>query len=81
MTPIITTALLSLINRPTAPGRWSPGAHSEMSELDWTGWGAMRPCFSSPPGESLDDALWFACEALHALMRQQMRSMGKSTLC
>jgi hypothetical protein len=37
---------------------------AEMPELDWSGWEAMRPRFESPPGASLDDALWFACEAL-----------------
>ena len=41
-----------------------PAARSEMPELDWTGWDAMRPRFSGPPGESLDEALWFACESL-----------------
>lgn len=41
-----------------------PGARSEMPELDWRGWDAMRPRFCGPPGEALDDALWFACEAL-----------------
>ena len=39
-------------------------ARAEMPELDWSGWEAMRPRFESPPGASLDDALWFACESL-----------------
>jgi hypothetical protein len=42
----------------------SPGARADMPELDWSGWDAMRMRFSLPPGEALDDALWFACEAL-----------------
>ncbi|MBH1957062.1 hypothetical protein [Polaromonas sp.] len=41
-----------------------PAARSEMPELDWSGWDAMCPRFSGPPGEPLDDALWFACESL-----------------
>ena len=45
-------------------GQVEPAARAEMPELDWTGWDAMRPRFSSPPGEPLDEALWFACESL-----------------
>ena len=41
-----------------------PAARQDMPELDWSGWDAMRAHFGGPPGESLDDALWFACEAL-----------------
>lgn len=41
-----------------------PAARSEMPELDWTGWDAMRPRFCGPISESLDEALWFACESL-----------------
>ena len=37
---------------------------SEMPELDWSGWDAMRAHFDGPPGQALDDALWFSCEAL-----------------
>ena len=39
-------------------------ARDAMPELDWSGWDAMRARFSAPPGESLDAALWFACESL-----------------
>jgi hypothetical protein len=42
----------------------TPGARFDMPEMDWAGWDAMRPRFSAPPGDALDDALWFACEAL-----------------
>jgi len=97
-TPIITTALLSLIEQAgtaiaivieglardellrsrltraevlrqlktlaDSAGQVHAAARREMPELDWTGWDAMRPRFDGPPGESLDDALWFACEAL-----------------
>ena len=45
-------------------GQVEPAARSEMPELDWSGWDAMRPRFSGPAGESLDEALWFACESL-----------------
>lgn len=45
-------------------GQVEPAARSEMPELDWSGWDAMRPRFSSPAGEPLDEALWFACESL-----------------
>ena len=37
---------------------------SDMPELDWAGWEAMRAHFDGPPGSALDDALWFSCEAL-----------------
>ena len=45
-------------------GQVPAAARSEMPELDWSGWDAMRPRFDGPAGESLDEALWFACEAL-----------------
>ncbi|MES2877332.1 MAG: hypothetical protein V4713_02835 [Pseudomonadota bacterium] len=45
-------------------GQLEAPARNEMPELDWTGWDAMRPRFAGPPGESLDEALWFSCEAL-----------------
>jgi uncharacterized protein with HEPN domain len=41
-----------------------PAARATMPELDWSGWDAMRQRFSGPAGASLDEALWFACEAL-----------------
>jgi uncharacterized protein with HEPN domain len=41
-----------------------PGARADMPELDWSGWDAMRTRFAAPAGEALDEALWFACEAL-----------------
>ena len=45
-------------------GQIEPPARGEMPELDWAGWDALRPRFAGPPGELLDEALWFACEAL-----------------
>lgn len=45
-------------------GQVEPAARADMPELDWTGWDAMGPRFAAPRGESLDDALWFACESL-----------------
>jgi uncharacterized protein with HEPN domain len=45
-------------------GQMEPSARDEMPELDWSGWDALRPRFAGPPGESLDEALWFACESL-----------------
>lgn len=98
MTPILTTALLSLIEQAgtaiailaeglergellrsrltraevlrqlttlaDSAGQVDAAARREMPELDWCGWEAMRPRFAGSPGEALDDALWFACEAL-----------------
>lgn len=98
MSPIITTALLSLIEQAgtaiailieglerdellrsrltrsevlrqlktmaDSMAQLAPAARSEMPELDWSGWDAMRPRFCGPPGEALDDALWFACGSL-----------------
>ncbi|MDO9199138.1 hypothetical protein [Rhodoferax sp.] len=45
-------------------GQIEVSVRREMPELDWTGWDAMRPRFSGPSGQSLDEALWFACESL-----------------
>ena len=45
-------------------GLMEPSARDEMPELDWVGWDALRPRFEGPPGAALDDAMWFACEAL-----------------
>lgn len=45
-------------------GQLAPAARAEMPELDWSGWDAMRPRFAAPAGESLVEALWFACAAL-----------------
>lgn len=45
-------------------GQVEPAARAEMPELDWDGWDAMRPRFGGAAGESLDEALWFACESL-----------------
>lgn len=45
-------------------GQLEPATRDEMPELDWTGWDALRPRFSGPAGQSLDEALWFACTSL-----------------
>ena len=42
----------------------APAARQEMPELDWSGWDALNPRLNAPPGEVLDEALWFACEAM-----------------
>lgn len=41
-----------------------PAARAAMPELDWPGWDALGLRVAGPPGEALDDALWFACESL-----------------
>ena len=41
-----------------------PAERREMPELDWAGWDALRPRFDAAPGETLDEALWFACTSL-----------------
>jgi len=45
-------------------GQMGPAARQEMPELDWAGWDAMCPHFDGPAGEPLDEAMWFACQAL-----------------
>jgi uncharacterized protein with HEPN domain len=42
----------------------NPGARADMPELDWSGWDAMGARFAAPPGVALDEALWFAVQAL-----------------
>lgn len=41
-----------------------PGQRATMPELDWSGWALMRVQLAGPPGETLDEALWFACQSL-----------------
>ena len=45
-------------------GQVEPAARREMPELDWDGWDTLYPRLCGPAGESLDDALWFACESM-----------------
>ena len=59
-----TEVLRQLKTLANSVGQLEPAARAEMPELDWTGWDAMRPRFSGPAGESLDEALWFACASL-----------------
>ena len=46
-----------------------PEQRATMPELDWSGWALMRVQLAGPPGETLDEALWFrqpvarACDA------------------
>jgi hypothetical protein len=47
-----------------AVAQLSPEVCADMPELDWAGWGALAPRLSGPPGQALDEALWFACESL-----------------
>jgi len=42
----------------------APDVRAAMPEIDWSGWEAMARQLARPPGEALDDALWFACESL-----------------
>jgi uncharacterized protein with HEPN domain len=42
----------------------APAARQELPELDWSGWDALNPRLNAPPGEVLDEALWFASEAM-----------------
>lgn len=56
--------LRQLITLADSAGQVAPAARAEMPELDWAGWDAMRPHFGGPAGESLDEALWFACASL-----------------
>jgi uncharacterized protein with HEPN domain len=44
--------------------RVEPAMREVMPELDWSGWDAMRTHFAAPAGETLDEALWFACTSL-----------------
>jgi uncharacterized protein with HEPN domain len=41
-----------------------PAMRSAMPELDWSGWDALRGRLAATAGAPLDEALWFACEAL-----------------
>jgi len=42
----------------------APAVRETMPELDWNGWAALGQQLAQPPGEALDEALWFACSAL-----------------
>ncbi len=48
----------------SALGALGATVRAAMPEVDWSGWEAMRRSLSQPPGRTLDDALWFACESL-----------------
>ena len=41
-----------------------PEQRATMPELDWSGWALMRVQLAGPPGETLDEALWFASQSL-----------------
>ena len=41
-----------------------PEQRAAMPELDWSGWTLMRVQLAGPPGETLDEALWFASQSL-----------------
>ncbi|UJW82542.1 hypothetical protein [Hydrogenophaga sp. SL48] len=41
-----------------------PEQRATMHELDWSGWALMRVQLAGPPGETLDEALWFASQSL-----------------
>jgi len=54
----------------TAIGAQTRGA---MPELDWSGWEVMHKQLALPPGEALDEALWFACQSLVPAMLLWLR--------
>ncbi|MBE0586773.1 MAG: hypothetical protein IH617_01865 [Hydrogenophaga sp.] len=41
-----------------------PEQRATMPELDWSGWALMHVQLAGPPGEALDEALWFASQSL-----------------
>ena len=41
-----------------------PEQRATMPELGWSGWALMRVQLAGPPGETLDEALWFASQSL-----------------
>jgi uncharacterized protein with HEPN domain len=41
-----------------------PEQRATMPELDWSGWALMRVQLAGPPGETLEEALWFASQSL-----------------
>ncbi|MDO9570489.1 MAG: hypothetical protein Q7J58_14110 [Hydrogenophaga sp.] len=41
-----------------------PEQRATMPELDWSGWALMQVQLAGPPGETLDEALWFASQSL-----------------
>ncbi|MFW5328755.1 hypothetical protein [Hydrogenophaga sp. ZJX-1] len=41
-----------------------PDQRATMPELDWSGWALMQVQLAGPPGETLDEALWFASQSL-----------------
>ena len=45
-------------------GRLPDPTRRAMPELDWPGWATVVAALQGPPGAALDEALWFACEAL-----------------
>lgn len=42
----------------------TPLARTQMPELEWDSWEGLRARLRLPPGEALDEALWFACQSL-----------------
>ena len=45
-------------------GQVEPTARRHLPELDWDGWDTLVPRLCGPAGDSLDEALWFACESM-----------------
>jgi uncharacterized protein with HEPN domain len=41
-----------------------PEQRATMPEFDWSGWALMGMQLARPPGETLDEALWFASQSL-----------------
>ena len=55
-----------------------PEQRATMPELDWSGWALMRVQLAGPPGETLDEALWFASQSLVPAMLLWLRVYRQS---
>jgi len=42
----------------------APTLQPTLPDLDWEGWRGLHDVLQGPPGQALDDALWFASNAL-----------------
>lgn len=56
--------LLQLKTMADSMAHLQPAARRALPELDWAGWQALTPRLNAPAGEVLDEALWFASEAM-----------------
>ncbi|MBT9549422.1 MAG: hypothetical protein IV088_01125 [Hydrogenophaga sp.] len=56
--------LRQLVTLAASVAQIEPEQRATMPELDWSGWALMRVQLAGPPGETLDEALWFASQSL-----------------